>query len=424
MRKLSLFFAMLCFAYTAQAQDDGSSKVDNNDYNNYNHWSIELQGGVTKPARPMASGYATESPDFWQADLGVRYMINEKFGLKLSAGYNHFEHADGTNPFESQILRGQLEGVVNIGNVLGFRDWTNTFNVLAHAGAGYASMSADNPVDYGDDQMGFIVAGITPQVRLSNHFALSLDASIFGNFSQDRTFDGSNTSNTRGFNGYYLNGSIGLTYYIGAKAKKHADWYGANDNPIYDQVAQLSDDVSKIKSDMQDTDRDGVPDYLDKDNSTPAGLAVDNHGRTIDNNNNNIPDELEEALDARYASASSSSNGTIEELINNGYVNVYFKFDSAQPEIYSLQAINYLVIYMTENPSANAEIVGYADEIGNPDYNKQLSVKRAEKVKSILVANGIDADRLEVKGNGEDTSVDKGSKDARQMVRRVTFKLK
>ncbi len=422
MRKLSLFFALLSIGYVAQAQDDGSSKVDNNEYNNYNHWSIELQGGMTKPARPMASGFATESPDFWQADLGVRYMINDKFGLKLSAGYNHFENADGTNPFESQIMRGQLEGVVNLGTVLGFREWTNTFNVLGHAGAGFASMSSEDPYDYGDDPMGFIVAGITPQVRLSNHFTLSLDASIFGNFRQDHTFDGSGPSNTRGFNGYYLNGSIGIAYSFG-KAEKHADWYGANDDPIYDQVAQLTEDVDKIKGDLQDTDRDGVPDYLDKEANTPAGLAVDNHGRVVDQNNNNIPDELEDALDARYGD-SGSSNGTIEELINNGYVNVYFKFDSDQPEIYSLQAINYLVIYMTQNPSANAEIIGYADEIGNPDYNQKLSVKRAEKVKSILVANGIDEGRLEVKGNGEDTSVDKGSKDARQMVRRVTFKLK
>ena len=79
---------------------------------------------------------------------------------------------------------------------------------------------------------------------------------------------------------------------------------------------------------------------------------------------------------------------------------------------------------MKENPSANAELIGYADEIGDPTYNKNLSEKRAAKVKEILVASGISGNRLTVTGNGEDTSVEKGSAPARQLVRRVTFKLK
>jgi OOP family OmpA-OmpF porin len=42
----------------------------------------------------------------------------------------------------------------------------------------------------------------------------------------------------------------------------------------------------------------------------------------------------------------------------------------------------------------------------------------------MLVAAGVDADRLTHTGSGEDTSVDKSSGGARQLVRRVTFKLK
>jgi len=46
--------------------------------------------------------------------------------------------------------------------------------------------------------------------------------------------------------------------------------------------------------------------------------------------------------------------------------------------------------------------VGYADRIGNDDYNKDLSVRRAESVKEYLVAHkGIDQDRVFTDGKGE-----------------------
>ena len=112
----------------------------------------------------------------------------------------------------------------------------------------------------------------------------------------------------------------------------------------------------------------------------------------------------------------------IAKLLNDGYVNVYFQFNSTKPELYSLDAINYLIKYLSANPSKNAELIGYADEVGNATYNQQLSEKRAKRVFDILVASGIDANRLSITGAGEDTGVT--SSDARQLVRRVTFKLK
>ena len=145
-----------------------------------------------------------------------------------------------------------------------------------------------------------------------------------------------------------------------------------------------------------------------------------------------MPDELESTLDNRYAKkgdiptstpAIASGDDVIKKLIEDGYVNVYFQFNSTKPETYSLESINYLIKYMTENAGASAQLVGYADEIGNPSTNQRLSERRAQKVKDIMVAAGISASRLTATGNGEDASVDKNSAPARQLVRRVTFKL-
>ncbi|MBF4985130.1 OmpA family protein, partial [Nonlabens mediterrranea] len=146
---------------------------------------------------------------------------------------------------------------------------------------------------------------------------------------------------------------------------------------------------------------------------------------------------MESALDGRYASKADLANmkpgangtngmsdkGVIKKLINEGYVNVYFQFNSTKPALYSLGAINTLVTYMKDNPNATATLTGYADELGSPAYNKNLSERRAKMVHDVLVASGVDASRLSHNGDGEDASVDKNSSEARQLVRRVTFRV-
>lgn len=117
-------------------------------------------------------------------------------------------------------------------------------------------------------------------------------------------------------------------------------------------------------------------------------------------------------------------NGNLKDLINSGYVNVYFDFNRDMPNQESTNGLNFLITYLKNHPEVNADVIGYADEIGNSDYNKQLSNRRAENVKQILVDAGIDGSRLNIVANGEDTSVNKNSRHARQTVRKVTFILK
>jgi outer membrane protein OmpA-like peptidoglycan-associated protein len=45
-------------------------------------------------------------------------------------------------------------------------------------------------------------------------------------------------------------------------------------------------------------------------------------------------------------------------------------------------------------------IAGHTDGKGDPGYNKSLSLRRAETVKRFLVANGVDASRLQTAGFG------------------------
>ncbi len=417
-----------CFlSIVAIAQENEQETFMNTEYNK---WSIEFGGGFVKPSSPFANGYNVQGIAPYQASVGVRYMMNEKFGLRTNFGYASLSEEEGSLPFETSYYRATLEGVANVGNMLEFSEWTNTFGLLFHAGGGYSVINHEAPLELDEKDTTFnIVLGITPQIKISEKIAFYADFSLIPNVGMERSWDGTEiiqTSNRRIDDGLLYNVSAGFNIYLGSN-EKHADWY-SEESTLKSKIEELEDRLAKVETDLIDSDQDGVPDYLDREPNTASGVAVNSKGIAVDTNNNGIPDELEPSLDQRYVNESdyvkNQGGGlNVKELLNKGYVNVYFKFNSTTPETYSLEAINYLITYMNENPGATAELIGYADEIGDPTYNQNLSERRANKVKEILVASGVAEGRLTVTGNGEDASVEKSSAPARQLVRRVTFKL-
>ena len=422
MRKYLLTLSTVLALSSAYAQtDENKNEATSSDYN---RWSVEVAGGVNKVQRPISAGYFQTTPSFYNADLGVRYMFNNKFGLKLDVGYYNLSEDDDSMAFESNYYRADLQAVANLGRIMSFETWTNTFGLLGHAGFGYSQLKTEDKA-FTDRMLNFM-AGVTGQIRISNRVALTGDFSTVLNARQDKTWDGQNNANVgRGFQGLMFQGTAGLTFYLGG-AEKHADWF-AMDSMLQSKVDELEGRLATIETGLTDSDQDGVPDMFDAEPNSMAGVAVDQKGRTIDRNGNGVADELERYFDTKYGTNSGSSTGgglDVKSLINDGYVNVYFDFNSSTPTAESASGINFLHKYLTANPSATTEVIGYADEIGNSDYNQSLSQKRAENVKQILVDAGISASRMTVKANCEDNSVNKSSKGARQIVRRVTFMIK
>lgn len=54
---------------------------------------------------------------------------------------------------------------------------------------------------------------------------------------------------------------------------------------------------------------------------------------------------------------------------------------------------------------ALVHVDGHADRLGSPQYNQQLSEKRAEAVRAYLVSKGFDASRMETLGSGKTNPV-------------------
>lgn len=91
MKKKLVSVSLLLLSIAAGAQNMAPTSTTPSVDQEYNKWSIELNGGVNKPTRTMTPGYTTESANFFHGDLGVRYMFNPKFGLKLDVGYDQFK---------------------------------------------------------------------------------------------------------------------------------------------------------------------------------------------------------------------------------------------------------------------------------------------------------------------------------------------
>jgi len=420
MKKLVLpFLLLLLGSTTAFAQeDDQDDKMTLS--TDFNKWSIDVNGGLNKTGNPMAKGYYIKATNFFHADLGFRYMFNPKFGLKFQGGYDVFNSADGSLPFETKLITINIQGYANLGRIMEFETWTQRINLLGHTGFGVGEMTGTNFI--GKNHIGNFLMGLTAQYRISDRISLNGDITMINSFHHHKTWDGSmyDKDASSGFDSSYYTATLGLSIYLG-KHQQHADWFVDEEN---DELEDLQSRLEELETMMNDSDKDGVPDYLDAEPNTITGVAVDSKGRTIDKNENGVPDELESYIENKNNEVKQSVNADIAELINSGYVNVYFDFNKDQPNAQSVNGINFLVKHLKENPSVKADVIGYADEIGDSNYNKDLSRRRSENVRKILMDAGIDGSRLNIVGNGEDTSVNKSSPYARQIVRRVTFILK
>jgi OOP family OmpA-OmpF porin len=439
MKQPILLLSMLVLTFASANAQEGTKVANMEDIVNeidpegYNRWTFEVGAGMSKGIKPYSEGYFASNPtkhfdfNFNHFTVAARYMISPRFGVKLDVAYDNLTEADdsGSLPFEMQHIRIGAQGVVNAVRLFNFEDRAGRFGLLFHGGFQVAQMTPQMGINEGRNEWNAgLILGFTPQIRLANRIALFADFTVNSNVRQHFNWDGAYSDENNNLAGSLYSTSLGLSYSFGPQ-NMHGDWAEIPDASS-EQLKALDDRIGELETMMNDTDKDGVADYLDVEPNSIAGVAVDSKGRMVDANRNGVADELEKYVDNSVATATSNANNgeIVKRLINEKYISVFFDFNSSNPTPASTQNLSFVLTYLKNNPDASVDITGYADEIGSTEVNRELSEKRANNVRNTLIKAGINASRLNIIPAGEDTSVDADSQTARSLVRRATFMIK
>lgn len=99
---------------------------------------------------------------------------------------------------------------------------------------------------------------------------------------------------------------------------------------------------------------------------------------------------------------------------------VLFEYGQAALRIEALANLDQLVSFIEEYPERTVSIEGHTDSRGSESFNLKLSRARAESVREALIERGVEGDRIQAVGLGEEFPVASNESDfGRQQNRRV-----
>lgn len=169
----------------------------------------------------------------------------------------------------------------------------------------------------------------------------------------------------------------GLVFYFGDNRNRRA--VAASPAPVRTPSAPLQPEepAAPATQTLRDSDRDGVPDVDDDCPNTPMEYAVDSDGCPI----------------------------TTEEVAREE-LEVYFEFDRSEVQEQYFPEIEELADFLEQYPDVVADLEGHTDSIGTDEYNMDLSERRVNAVREVLINRyGIPDSRITTTAFGESQPV-------------------
>lgn len=160
-----------------------------------------------------------------------------------------------------------------------------------------------------------------------------------------------------------------------------------------------------------DTDMDGVADNMDYELISPKGAEVDSTGRAADSDGDGVPDAIDKDpktpagqmvnFQGMAIAGAASGGGGVGGANMAQFPVVLFSYRTELNNM-TYPAIVAVANYMKANPGAKLTVTGHTDEIGTNEDNMKLGEKRANVVIDELVKMGVDKGRLMAASKGED----------------------
>jgi outer membrane protein OmpA-like peptidoglycan-associated protein len=212
----------------------------------------------------------------------------------------------------------------------------------------------------------------------------------------------------------------GLLKYKGCPVPDE-DGDGINDEN--DQCPNAEGTVKYRGCPVPDTDKDGIPDDQDQCPSV-AGLTRYNGCAIPDTDRDGVNDEIDQCPSIAGIAGNNGCED-LQPLLNKVATALKFEVGQAVIATKSLQALDTVVLIMTQYPQTSLTITGHTDNTGTRKINDRLSISRAKKVQSYLVKKGLAINRTALVGMADTQPIaDNKTKQGRAQNRRVDFIIK
>lgn len=407
----------------AQINPEKTSKKDGS------HWSFTLETGMNQFDGDMRQSYNSVVPNAhfkFSVGASFEYTITPVWGIGMEYYYLPLSASQGTDSFTSTLFHLNPYLAINFLNLLSGRIDTR-WGLWFTLGAGLGTY---NSIYYsGDVEIGKLKNGLAITVPVGGMLEYNYSKSLaFGAKLQYRSHNKDNLEGDPKYNfsgvtnDFVSLGTVLVRWKFNAKKRDHvrnvnartyspeeamvparqakakADSLQSKVDSLRSEVDVIKPKVKKIEqilaiSDLEpkptvvvenpvieenmankygDDDRDGVENYRDREPRTGANKPVDYWGVTIRGVN------------------------------INGFGSVFFGFDKIDLDDEAMDMIQLVAEKINTDPTLLLEIRGFADNVGNVEYNLKLSQRRAEAVKAVLVKKyRVSGDRIIANGKGK-----------------------
>ncbi len=104
--------------------------------------------------------------------------------------------------------------------------------------------------------------------------------------------------------------------------------------------------------------------------------------------------------------------------------NIFFKSGEVELLPSSMPEFERLIKFMQQYPKINIMVIGHTDNVGDSEYNLQLSQMRSKFLVDKLIEYGVSPERLDWDGYGDQKPVaDNNTAQGRKKNRRIEFKI-
>lgn len=373
MKNILLIAAAIVLSAPAFAQNNEKPERDT-------RWFIGAGGG-------MNFGIDGKFEDYKNAHYGAGTAVEAYFGkffnnwLGFRAGYQGFsiseERGDyGKDPFHY----GHADLLFRV------TDW-----FVPYVHGGYAHLNSGSPA-------GGI--GLMMPIKISDRVSLIPDlkaTALNGNaFSDGEKKFAAN-----------LGGSLGLRVMLGKKKEKNAG---------DDAAALAAAEAARLaaeKAAAEEAARKAAEEAARKKAYDDSVAAANAEAARL---------AAEKA--AAEEAARKAHEAALAELAKAMDIQTLFDFDSAELSAKAKSDLDKVYEYLSTN-IIKVEVGGHTDSMGADEYNKDLSLRRAQAVVNYLTGKGIAANRLTAVGYGEEKPVaNNDTEEGRQQNRRIEFKVK